>query len=92
MRLVITLGDTWNKTFSMNMLFKYSQNHFPYGQSTFFKFKKLIYHNCCLIIFRHFCQTSNFIVYAYAKAISCSMLSTFDTVYLMVIYVVLQDF
>lgn len=64
MRLVITLGDTWNKTLSMNMLFKYSQNNFLYGQS-------ITYQNCCFIIFRQFCQTRNFIkVYAYAKAIS----------------------
>lgn len=57
----------------MNMLFRYSQNHFnsPYGKSTFLNFKKLIYQNCCLIIFRQFYQTSNvIIVYAYARAIS----------------------
>lgn len=45
MRYVIPLDDTWNKTLSMNIkTFRYSQNHFnsPYGQSTFFKFRKLI--------------------------------------------------
>lgn len=45
MRYAIPLNDTWNKTLSMNiMIFRYSQNHFysPYGQSTIFKFRKLI--------------------------------------------------
>lgn len=88
MRYVIPLNDTWNKTLSMNiMIFRYSQNHFysPYGQSTIFKFRKLISQNSCFTIFRQFYQTSNFkIVYAYARANHCRMISTYDTVYVMV--------